>query len=290
MAAAAVVSACGSPQPPAQPPATASIPRALLSEARPIGTGPRFTLPASGPVAGRCQRSLGPRVGVHVEVFAANQVLLLPAGIGARRPRSELNGAVTGARCYGALVTLDPTGLVLVRSWCTAHARRSVPLVGRAAVPHPAHVVQRAGRNPGGGVRRRPPLERRAGRGPAHPACRARPRSRTARPAALLLRLPVRHVTPAGEKVADGRDKDARRVVRAEPAARSTVRRARGRRPSAALPARFPPSRGRVRRCADRWRRMRPRPDRRRRSPSLRRGRGGPAGGSGRRGVRGHRG
>ena len=34
MAAAAVVSACGSSQPPARAPATASIPRALLSEAR----------------------------------------------------------------------------------------------------------------------------------------------------------------------------------------------------------------------------------------------------------------
>jgi hypothetical protein len=116
MAAAAVVSACGSSQPAARPTAIAAIPRSLLSEARPIGTGPRFTLPASGPVAGPCQRSLGPRVGVHVEVFAANQVLLLPAGIGARRPWAKLNGAVTSARCYGALVTLDPTGLVLVRS------------------------------------------------------------------------------------------------------------------------------------------------------------------------------
>jgi hypothetical protein len=113
--AALVVSACVSSQPPAWPPATASIPRALLSEARPIGTGPRFTLPASGPVAGPCQPSLGPRVGVHVEVFAANRVLLLPAGIGARRPWSTIDGRVTAAPCYGPLVTLDPTGLVLVR-------------------------------------------------------------------------------------------------------------------------------------------------------------------------------
>ena len=115
LAAAGAVSACASSQPPAQTPATASIPRALLSEARPIGTGPRFTLPPSGPVAGPCQRSLGPRVGVHVEVFAANRVLLLPAGIGARRPWAKLNGRITSAGCYGGLVTLDPTGLVLVR-------------------------------------------------------------------------------------------------------------------------------------------------------------------------------
>jgi hypothetical protein len=115
MAAAAVVSACVSPQPTGRPSATASIPRSLLSEARPIGTGPRFTLSASGPVIGRCERSLGQRVGVHVEVFAANRVLLLPAGIGVRRPWTKLNGRIIGAPCYGALVTLDPTGLVLVR-------------------------------------------------------------------------------------------------------------------------------------------------------------------------------
>ncbi len=115
MAAAAVVSACASSPPAARPPDTASIPRALLSEARPIGTGPRFTLPASGPVAGSCLPSLGPRVGVHVEVFAANRVLLLPAGIGARQPWAKLDGRITSAPCYGALVTLDPTGLVLVR-------------------------------------------------------------------------------------------------------------------------------------------------------------------------------
>jgi hypothetical protein len=113
--AAAVAPGCGSSQHPAQAPATAPIPRSLLSEARPIGTGPRFTRPASGPVVGRCQRSLGPRVGVHVEVFAANRVLLLPAGIGVRPPWAKLNGRITSARCYGALVTIDPTGLVLVR-------------------------------------------------------------------------------------------------------------------------------------------------------------------------------
>jgi len=114
---AALASACGSSsQPLTQVSASPAIPRSLLSEARPIGTGPRFTLSASGPVTGRCESSLGPRFGVHVEVFAANRVLLLPAGIGARRPWTELNGRIVNAPCYGALVTLDPTGLVLVRA------------------------------------------------------------------------------------------------------------------------------------------------------------------------------
>jgi hypothetical protein len=110
--AAAAVPACGTR--PAAIPGPA-IPPALLSQARPIGAGPRFRPPAAGPVAGRCASSLGSRDGVHVEVFAADRVVLLPAGIGTRPPRAVLSGRITGARCFGALVTLDPTGLVLVR-------------------------------------------------------------------------------------------------------------------------------------------------------------------------------
>jgi hypothetical protein len=120
VAAVAVASACGATQPQARstagPASSPPIPGSLLSEARPIGTGPRFTLSPSGPVTGRCESSLGPRFGVHVEVFAANRVLLLPAGIGARQPWKVLDGRITSAPCYGALVTLDPTGLVLVRA------------------------------------------------------------------------------------------------------------------------------------------------------------------------------
>lgn len=110
--AAAAAPGCG----PASRPAAAPIPSALLSQARPIGVGPRFRPAADGPVNGRCEQSLGPRSGVHVEVFGDNRVVLLPAGIGTRPPLTSLGGRITGARCYGALVTLDPTGLVLVRS------------------------------------------------------------------------------------------------------------------------------------------------------------------------------
>ena len=106
------VAACG---PAGSRPANSGIPSALMSEARPIGLGPRFHPPVSGQVSGSCQPALGPRDGVHVEVFAANRVLLLPAGIGTRPPRGSLDGRITAARCYGALVTLDPTGVVLVR-------------------------------------------------------------------------------------------------------------------------------------------------------------------------------
>ena len=118
---AAVVQACGpasqaaGPATPPSGPAATSIPSSLLSQARPIGTGPRFHPPVTGPVIGQCTRALGPRDGIHVEVFAADRVLLLPAGIGVKPPRTLLDGRVTSAGCYGALVTLDPTGLVLVR-------------------------------------------------------------------------------------------------------------------------------------------------------------------------------
>ena len=64
---------------------------------------------------GSCTPALGARQGTHVEVFAKNRVVLLGAGIGTLPPRSAFAGRITHARCYGALVTLDPTGLVLTR-------------------------------------------------------------------------------------------------------------------------------------------------------------------------------
>ena len=93
----------------------AGIPRTLLSQARPIGHGPRFHPPATGPVIGWCARGLGPRYGVHVEVFAANRVVLIPAGIGTLPPRAFSAGRISAAGCYGGLVTLEPTGVVLIR-------------------------------------------------------------------------------------------------------------------------------------------------------------------------------
>jgi hypothetical protein len=110
-----LVAGCGAAGQAARQPPSPAIPPALLSEARPIGVGPRFHPRVSGQVSGSCKPALGPRDGVHVEVFAANRVLLLPAGIGTRPPRASLDGRITAARCYGALVTLDPTGVVLVR-------------------------------------------------------------------------------------------------------------------------------------------------------------------------------
>ncbi len=104
--------ACGSTQ---RPPSAPALPRQLVLEARPIGHGGRFHPPSRGPVPGSCQPGLGRRIGVHLELFAANRVVLVAAGIGTRPPRTVFAGRIAHARCYGNLVTIDPTGLLLVR-------------------------------------------------------------------------------------------------------------------------------------------------------------------------------
>jgi hypothetical protein len=92
------------------------IPSSLAAAARPIGAGPRFHPAArGGRVPGRCGAALGRRFGVHLEMFAADRVVLLAPGVGVRRPWRVVGGRITQARCYGALATIDPTGVVLVR-------------------------------------------------------------------------------------------------------------------------------------------------------------------------------
>jgi len=88
---------------------------AAIASSRPIGRGPRFQPPTPDrPVAG-CAGRLGARHGAHVELYAADQVVLFSAGIGTEPPRRSLGGRILRARCYGPVVTLEPTGLVLVR-------------------------------------------------------------------------------------------------------------------------------------------------------------------------------
>lgn len=111
--AAAAVAGCGSASTTTSP--SGGVPAALIRQARPIGRGARFHPPATGPVLGECRRSLGRRVGVHVEVFGADRVVLLAAGIGARPPLRTDAGRIVQARCFGELVTVDPTGVILVR-------------------------------------------------------------------------------------------------------------------------------------------------------------------------------
>jgi hypothetical protein len=110
LSAAIVVVACGSTRRP-----SLRLPRELAAQARPIGRGGRFQPPATGTLIGRCRGRLGSRIGVHIELFAANRVVLVPAGIGTRPPLGFSAGRISSARCYGELVTLEPTGVVLVR-------------------------------------------------------------------------------------------------------------------------------------------------------------------------------
>jgi len=84
--------------------------------ARPIGAGPRFHPPLNeGPVPDCRRGTLGERFGAHLELFGEDKVVLFAAGIGSRPPRERLGGRITGARCFGPVVTIDPTGLVLLR-------------------------------------------------------------------------------------------------------------------------------------------------------------------------------
>jgi hypothetical protein len=111
IAAAVALAGCGSaenrPAPPTPPTDAAGV--------RPLGPGPRFQ-PKLGRQAVRdCRPRLGRRVGVHLELFARRFVVIFPAGIGTRPPRRMFGGRIERARCYGPLVTIDPTGLVLVR-------------------------------------------------------------------------------------------------------------------------------------------------------------------------------
>jgi hypothetical protein len=96
-------------------PGNTAIPKSLLAGERPIGRGPRFEPSLLGTPSGSCTAELGRRAQVHIELFGADRVVLLRAGIGTRRPRRFLDGRLTQAGCFGAIVTLDPTGTVYFR-------------------------------------------------------------------------------------------------------------------------------------------------------------------------------
>ena len=93
----------------------AGIPASLRAGERPIGRGERFNPPVTGTVPGSCRPTLGPRLAAHVELFGAGRVILIAAGIGTTPPRRSEAGRITRARCFGSLVTLDPTGTVYAR-------------------------------------------------------------------------------------------------------------------------------------------------------------------------------
>lgn len=90
----------------------------------PIGVGPNYKLRAApetvlaGRPVGRlrCGRESERRFGVHLEVFARRQVVIVPAGIGVARPWRRNFARLTPGGCTYAVRTLDPTGVFEVRA------------------------------------------------------------------------------------------------------------------------------------------------------------------------------
>jgi hypothetical protein len=113
------ITACGHSTPAKLRRAGGGIPASLLAGLRPIGRGPRFNPQLKGHPQGVCTHSSAPRQEAHVELFGANRVVLIAAGVGTESPRTVLDGRVTAARCYGNVVTLDPTGVVYFRGRAT---------------------------------------------------------------------------------------------------------------------------------------------------------------------------
>lgn len=73
---------------------------------------------ASGrPIRGlRCTRGERPRVGIHLELFAARRVVLVAPGIGVAPPRTRDGAYIRGGRCSYPLRTREPTGVVEVEA------------------------------------------------------------------------------------------------------------------------------------------------------------------------------
>ena len=87
----------------------------------PIGVGPAFhpaalsrAVEAGAPVSGlRCGGD-GRRFGVHLELFAADRVVIVPAGIGVAPPWRRDGNYVRSGRCSYPARTREPTGVVEV--------------------------------------------------------------------------------------------------------------------------------------------------------------------------------
>jgi hypothetical protein len=89
-----------------------------------VGPGPRHRPPSLSaraargkPIAGlRCTRDRAARFGVHLELFAERRVVLIPPGVGIAPPRRRTGAYVSGGRCWYALRTREPTGVIEVEA------------------------------------------------------------------------------------------------------------------------------------------------------------------------------
>jgi hypothetical protein len=92
------------------------------SRTGPPGRGPAYrpapygTLVATAGSLRRmsCGRAARHPHGVHVELFAAGHVVLVPAGIGVAPPQRRVGAVVVSGRCSYPLRTVEPTGVVEV--------------------------------------------------------------------------------------------------------------------------------------------------------------------------------
>jgi hypothetical protein len=82
----------------------------------PIGVGALYHPgPGASPVRGlRCEAPERPRFGVHLELFAGQKVVIVPAGIGIAPPRLRQGPYVVAGRCSYPVRTREPTGVVEV--------------------------------------------------------------------------------------------------------------------------------------------------------------------------------
>jgi hypothetical protein len=94
----------------------------LPASAPGVGPDVRWRPPSlSAPVAKtravngmRCIPRGPARFGVHLEVFAERQVVIVAPGIGIAPPRTRTGAYVRGGRCAYPLVTREPTGVIEV--------------------------------------------------------------------------------------------------------------------------------------------------------------------------------
>lgn len=97
-------------------------PTSDLASARTVGPGRRFRpFPTAVAVAHgaavdamTCTHGLAAVSAVHVELFADNHVVVIPAGIGLAPPLERRGAYVPGGRCAYPMHTVEPTGLVLL--------------------------------------------------------------------------------------------------------------------------------------------------------------------------------
>jgi hypothetical protein len=97
-----------------------------------------------------CRASSPVVSAAHVELFAEDHVVIVPAGIGVAPPLRRGGAYVSGGRCLYPLHTLEPTGLVLLGAGPTRTLGEffevwGQPLRGNLiagfAAPHGGHVA-----------------------------------------------------------------------------------------------------------------------------------------------------